>query len=101
MKKLLLGIVFLIAIGSGLSLNIQNVNDISQDISLASLVAIANASAEQSSCTNGGPGSSMCSISGSIFGLKDSCQVTCQMGYYACCNQTFDGAQCTCVSNET
>jgi hypothetical protein len=41
---------------------------------------------EQGSCTSGGAGSSTCSISEEYMGVKQACSVSCNTGYYACCN---------------
>lgn len=45
-------------------------------------------------CIEGGPGSTTCSIDGSVHGTGASCSVECRPGYYACC-----GLHCTCMRN--
>ena len=49
-------------------------------------------------CSSGGPGSSSCTVSANI-GIGDgsggtSCSVTCNSGYYACCNAYYNKCQC-------
>lgn len=45
-------------------------------------------------CSSGGPGSTSCSISGS----SDSCSVTCEAGYYACCvRRAIQDNVCSCI----
>lgn len=48
---------------------------------------------DEGSCNSGGPGSSSCSIGMAGF----SCSVTCQEGYYACCNYVGSNSGCHCV----
>lgn len=49
-------------------------------------------------CDKGGPGSDHCAIGSILTG----CDVTCQTGYYACCNlKAGHLATCNCVSNST
>lgn len=44
-------------------------------------------------CVSGGPGSTDCSIEGSIAGGGAGCSVSCASGYYACCS--LSGCHCT------
>lgn len=49
------------------------------------------------SCTAGGPGSSQCGVSSEILGVMTQCEVSCNNGYYSCCD---DGiGKCVCVPN--
>jgi hypothetical protein len=45
------------------------------------------------SCSQGGPGASSCSLSGTVNGTGMNCSVTCWPGYYACCSLT-NGCKC-------
>ena len=51
-----------------------------------------------SNCTSGGPGSSSCDESWTIkalgFTFSGGCSVSCDSGYYACCNG--GSSTCTC-----
>lgn len=48
-------------------------------------------------CTAGGPGSNQCGVSSEIMGVMTQCEVSCNTGYYACCD---DGiGKCKCVQN--
>jgi len=44
-------------------------------------------------CTNGGAGSTSCSVSS----MGESCSVSCEIGYYACCKSGWTGVSCSCV----
>lgn len=46
-------------------------------------------------CASGGRGASQCSNDGNIAGSGGGCSVTCNSGYYACCNVV----NCYCVRN--
>lgn len=53
-------------------------------------------------CSAGGPGSSSCSTSSTLSGdlgssggsISTSCTVTCNSGYYACCNNFHNTCKC-------
>lgn len=48
-------------------------------------------------CSSGGEGSSSCSVAGSVGNVKSNgCSVTCESGYYACCNDS--SFKCSCKS---
>jgi hypothetical protein len=49
------------------------------------------------SCTSGGTGSSQCSVGNGDLSGGNSCSVTCNTGYYACCND--DQVICKCYAN--
>ena len=45
-------------------------------------------------CSSGGPGSTECEVSVSAGGYDSGCHVTCDSGYYACCNAMENKCQC-------
>lgn len=51
------------------------------------------------SCDNGGAGSSSCSVSTGGSGSNSGCSVSCQTGYYSCCNRgsLFTSQSCSCI----
>jgi hypothetical protein len=67
---------------------------IATDITLLDIIALADNEGGNYSCSSGGPGSSSCSVSFVVAGASTSCQVTCESGYYACCNAYENKCQC-------
>jgi len=70
-------------------------------LKFANVEALANGESGggSSSCRAGGPGSSNCSIKTEQLQTSRECSVTCNSGYYACCNITLLlSAECNCVS---
>ena len=89
----LLVMVVTVAVAN-VSLNSQN--DL-LDFTLAKVEVLANGeNGDEPSytCNSGGPGSSSCSASFSFLQFSTSCDVTCNSGYYACCNNYENKCQC-------
>ena len=67
-------------------------------LALANIEALAQNESGTYTCTSGGPGSTSCSTSATIGGGKvgggTSCSVSCNSGYYACCNNYHNKCQC-------
>lgn len=87
--------------------NIKDIetNKLSKDIDSFDLVTLSNLEhtsydkPEPRECDSGGNGSSQCSVDSEILGVSTGCSVTCNSGYYACCD---DGnSTCKCFKNGT
>ena len=50
-------------------------------------------------CDSGGEGANQCSTEGGIATVSTGCSVTCNVGYYACCDQS--KAECKCFNATT
>jgi len=50
-------------------------------------------------CDSGGEGSNQCSVDGGIASVSTGCSVTCNMGYYACCDA--GKTECKCFNGLT
>jgi hypothetical protein len=53
----------------------------------------ASGGSSTTTCSNGGPGATQCSMEITVAGTGGSCSVSCAAGYYACCNSS----GCKCV----
>jgi len=91
-----------IAIAAVAAINVHFANESGSSLSafgLANVEALADGeSGDGPTCSAGGPGSSSCSIKTEQVTTSRECSVTCDRGYYACCNITWLlSAECSCV----
>ena len=64
---------------------------------IGGLISNESLTARPMNCTAGGPGSNQCGVSSEIMGVMTQCEVSCNTGYYACCD---DGVgKCKCIQN--
>lgn len=93
-KIISLATVATLVFGLLLFFSIQK-NDLNQ-LSFVPLVAYGDAEVEESCNCSGGKGSSSCTCTETAWGFEDSCSVSCNLGYWACCSKGNGQLFCTC-----
>ncbi len=85
--------------GYGLSrrYGVFNINNIDSGISFFNSVIEINSKLYDSpslKCTSGGQGASQCSTESGVGSINTGCSVTCDKGYYACCDDNITVCKC-------
>lgn len=76
----------------------QNLTQIAQKniATLSFIDSVAFDNETEAGCDSGGAGASSCSVSGGATGNSTGCSVSCNSGYYACCNKGYGSSSCKC-----